>query len=62
MSDKNHEGGKLNFGDAKKSNKGAHGGGTKYNEMKLKYPKFGLGEGFKQKDKPGKSTPGNEIP
>lgn len=62
MADKEHKGAKQDFGAAKKTSKGAHGGGQEYHEMKLKYPKFGLGEGFKQKDKPGKSTGGNNIP
>lgn len=59
---KEHKGGKLDFGGVKKTEKGAHGGGAEFHDMKLKYPKFGLGEGFKHKDKPGKSTPGNSIP
>jgi len=60
--DKGHKGGKQDFGASKKTDKGAHGGGNPYHDMKLKYPKFALGEGFKQKDKPGKSTGGNSIP
>ncbi|MEM3000641.1 MAG: hypothetical protein QXU32_00545 [Nitrososphaerales archaeon] len=41
--------------------KGAHGGGNTYYEMPLKYPKFGLGQGFKHKQKPGNSTE-NKMP
>lgn len=43
-------------GPKRETKKGAHGGGTEYHQMKVKYPKFALGEGFKQKPKPGKST------
>lgn len=46
---KNHEGGKLNFGKKHSSAKGAHGGGTKYHQLEVKYPRFGFGEGFKKK-------------
>lgn len=47
---------KLNWGASKKTAKGAHGGGTPYQQLTPKYPNFALGEGFKQKPKPGKSS------
>ena len=50
-----------NLGTGKKSAKGAHGGGTPYKQAKVKNPKFMLGKGFKNKDKPGKST-ANDMP
>jgi hypothetical protein len=48
---KNHEGGKLDLGKKTQTAKGAHGGGTKYHQMEVKYPKFMFGDGFKKKTK-----------
>jgi hypothetical protein len=60
----NYKGGqkKPSIGSSKKSTKGAHGGGVEYRQHTPKYPQFGLGTGFKQKPKPGKSQKGNQIP
>lgn len=52
---------KLDLGASKKSTTGAHGGGNKYHQHEVKYPKFVLGQGFKQKSKPGDSTK-NDMP
>lgn len=57
MADKPKE---MNLGPTKKTAKGAHGGGTPYKQYSPKYPTFGLGEGFKKKDKPGDSTENNQ--
>jgi hypothetical protein len=53
-----------NYGKQKHTAKGAHGGGTPYQDMSSKFPKyptFGLGEGLKQRPKPGPSTD-NKMP